>query len=62
MRARRLRRARRNRLVASKNPKLGIEPSRSSQPRWLMKYARYGFERARFMAKSMRKMTHTALS
>ena len=45
-----------------KNPKLGIDPSRSSQPRWPMKYARFGFAPARFIAKSMRKITQTALS
>ena len=41
---------------------LGIEPRRSSRTRWLMKYARLGCEPARFIAKSIRKMTQTALS
>ena len=62
IRARRLRRARRNRADAWKNPKAGIDPMRSSQPRWPMKYARVGFARTRFIAKSIRKMTQTALS
>ena len=42
MRASRLRRARRNSAVSWKNPKLGIDPRRSSQPRWWMKYADLG--------------------
>ena len=41
---------------------LGIEPIRSSQPRWPMKYARFGFDAAMFIAKSIRKMTQIALS
>ena len=43
IRASRLRRARRSRAVSGMKPKLGIDPSRSSQPRWLTKYARFGF-------------------
>ena len=35
---------------------------RSSQPRCLMKYARFGLEPARFIAKSPRKMTQITLS
>ena len=39
IRASRLRRARRNRAADWRNPKVGIDPRRSSQPRCLMKYA-----------------------
>ena len=42
MRARRLRRERRNSAVILRIPRLGIEPSRSSQPRRSMKYSRLG--------------------
>ena len=42
IRASRLRRASRKRAVSWKTPKVGIEPSRSSHPRWPMKYARFG--------------------
>ena len=62
IRASRLRRARRNSAVNGMKPKLGIDPSRSSQPRWPMKYARFGLAPARFIPKSIRKMTQTALS
>ena len=62
IRARRLMRASRNNAVAWMNPRAGIDPIRSSQPRSSMKYARVGFARMRFIAKSSRKMTQTALS
>ena len=44
IRVSRLSRARRNRAVNGMKPKLGIDPRRSSQPRWPTKYARFGFE------------------
>ena len=62
MRARRLRRASRNSAVSWKKPKLGIDPSRSSQPRWRMKYADLGRAPVMLYVKSIRKITHTALS
>ncbi len=62
IRARRLRRASRNSAVNGKNPNVGIEPSRSSQPRRPMKYARFGFDPRRFIVKSSRKITQIALS
>ena len=48
--------------MAGKKPKLGIEPRRSSQPRWLTKYARFGLDPVMLYAKSIRKTTHTMLS
>ena len=60
--ARRLSRNRRSKAVARKKPRLGIDPSRSSQPRAPMKYARFGLAPRRFNPKSMRKMTQAALS
>ena len=62
IRVSRLRRASRNRAVNGMKPKLGIDPSRSSQPRWPMKYARFGLAPVRLNAKSTRKITQTALS
>ena len=44
IRASRLRRASRSNALSWKKPKAGIEPSRSSQPRWWMKYWRFGRE------------------
>ena len=48
--------------MAGKKPKLGIEPRRSSHPRAPTKYARFGLEPVMLYAKSIRKITQTALS
>ncbi len=58
----RLRRARRSSAVAGNPTRAGNEPRRSSQPRWVMKYSRFGWDLARLIPKSARKMTQMKLS
>ena len=62
IRASRDSRARRNSAVNRKNPRVGIEPSRSSQPRRRMKYSLRGDEPVMLYRKSARNTKQIALS
>jgi DNA-binding CsgD family transcriptional regulator len=60
--ASRLRRARRSSAVNWKNPRVGMEPSRSSHPRCFMRYSPFGCDRRRFRKKSIKNTPQITLS